>query len=316
MTVGDLVMVNGLLFQLSMPLGFLGSVYRELRLAISDMENMFELSSQTPTITPPPYPTPFPSPSSPTMNDNYLEFDNVSFGYLPNRPILKNLTFSIKKGEKVAFVGGSGSGKSTIMRLFYRFYDPWEGEVRVAGGDVKNYDLEELRREVGVVPQDIILFNDSIEHNIAYGKKGADATKEEVERVAKSARIHDVIQHMPDGYNTQVGERGLKLSGGEKQRVAIARALLKDPQILLADEWTSSLDTQTENDIQLLMRGADKDRTMVVIAHRLNSIVDADTIFVLKDGKVAEFGSHSELLSLDGEYTQMWARQGGEGYIE
>ncbi len=306
MTVGEFVMVNAYMLQLAMPLNLLGTVYREIKQSLIDLETMFELLHAPAEVV--------DRPGAPALkvNGGEVVFENVDFGYDPRRPILKAVSFSVPAGKTVAIVGPSGAGKSTISRILFRFYDVLDGRVLVDSQDIREVAQDSLRAAIGIVPQDTVLFNDTVYYNIAYGDPSA--SREEVEEAARLARIHDFVQGLPDGYETMVGERGLKLSGGEKQRVAIARAILKGPAILMFDEATSALDTKTEREIQKSLSEVSRGRTTLTIAHRLSTVVEADEILVLEEGRVVERGRHRDLLAKDGTYAAMWARQqaGGE----
>lgn len=300
-TVGDLVFVQTYLMQLFRPLDMLGMVYRTIRQGLIDMAQMFDLIDTPVEVA--------DAPGAPALivSRPTLTFDNVVFGYEPDRTILKGLSFEVPAGHQVAVVGPSGAGKSTIARLVFRFYDPWSGRILIDGQDIREVTQSSLRASVGIVPQDSVLFNDTIGYNIAYGRDGAGAV--EVEAAARGAALMDLIGRLPQGFDTEVGERGLKLSGGEKQRVAIARTLVKNPPILLLDEATSALDTRTEQEILATLHAVSAGRTSLSIAHRLSTIADADTILVLDGGELAEQGTHTALLKRGGLYAEMWARQ-------
>ena len=301
MTIGDIVLVNAFLIQLYIPLNFLGVIYRELRQALTDIERMFGLMAEHREVADAPGALALPAgPAS-------VRFEQVSFAYDAKRPILFGVDFAIPTGHTVAVVGHSGSGKSTLARLLYRFYDVQDGAIRINGRDLRQLTQDSLRAAIGIVPQDTVLFNDTLFYNIQYGRP--DASRAEVEAAARAAQLEDFIRQLPDGYDTRVGERGLKLSGGEKQRVAIARTLLKNPAILIFDEATSALDSKTEKAIQAQIERAAQGRTALVIAHRLSTIMDADEILVLDAGRIVERGRHGELLARGGAYAQMWLLQ-------
>ena len=304
MTVGKFVLVNTYLMQLYQPLNFLGFVYASIKQGVVDMEQMFRLLAVNQEVADRPGAQPLPPRHA---GSGALVFEDVRFGYRPDREILHGVSFAVPPGGKLAIVGPTGAGKSTIARLLFRFYDSDGGRVLIDGCDIRDVTQHSLRAAIGVVPQDTVLFNDTIRYNIGYGRIGA--SQAEIEAAARQAQVHDFVVRLPDGYDTLVGERGLKLSGGEKQRVAIARTVLKDPRILILDEATSALDSQTEQEIGSALRNAAANRTTVVIAHRLSTVVDADEILVLVDGRVAERGSHAGLLAQGGVYARMWSLQ-------
>ncbi|MCU7906170.1 MAG: ABC transporter ATP-binding protein/permease [Candidatus Thiodiazotropha sp. (ex Epidulcina cf. delphinae)] len=301
MSLGDLVLVNAFMLQLFIPLNFLGMVYRQIKYSLADMDLIFKLLERQPEITD------APEVGALRLDGGKVRFERVDFAYQAEREILHGIDFTIQAGEKVAVVGHSGAGKSTLSRLLFRFYDVSDGCITIDGQDIRRVSQQSLRSVIGIVPQDTVLFNDTILYNLAYGRLGA--TLEEIEEAARIAHITDFIQQLPEGYRTVVGERGLKLSGGEKQRVAIARAMLKRPRILIFDEATSSLDSKTEQAIQETLREVARNHTTLVIAHRLSTVVDADRILVMEGGRIVEQGNHLELLAFEGLYRQMWQLQ-------
>ena len=302
MTLGDLVMINAFMIQLYIPLNFLGVLYREIKQSLTDLDKMFVLMDREREVA--------DVPNAADLNcehSSLLKFESVSFAYESDRPILHNISFEIPSGKTVAVVGPSGSGKSTLARLMFRFYDVQQGRITINGQDIRQVTQHSVRKALGIVPQDTVLFNDTVAYNIGYGRTGS--TQDEIETAAKAARIHDFIASTPKGYATSVGERGLKLSGGEKQRVAIARTLLKNPPILVFDEATSALDSANERAIQAELASAAQNKTTLVIAHRLSTVVDAHEILVMEAGHIIERGNHAHLLQLNGRYAQMWALQ-------
>ncbi len=305
LTLGDLVMINAFMIQLYIPLNFLGVIYREIKQSLTDLDKMFTLLDRNREVDD------VPGAPALVVTQGAVRFDHVSFSYDPTRPILHDVSFDIPPGKTVAVVGPSGAGKSTLARLLYRFYDINSGAITIDGQELRSVTQASLRAAIGIVPQDTVLFNDTVEYNIAYGRPGA--SRAEVEAVARAAHIHDFISHTPKGYDTMVGERGLKLSGGEKQRVAIARTLLKNPPVLIFDEATSALDSANERAIQAELRAVSQGKTALVIAHRLSTVVDAHEIVVLEAGRVVERGPHADLLALGGRYAEMWRlQQSGE----
>ncbi|MDB5371841.1 MAG: metal transporter permease, partial [Belnapia sp.] len=301
MTVGDFVLVNTYLIQLYMPLNILGFAYREIKQGLTDTDAMFRLLAESQEVADAPDAVPL------AAGPGELVFEDVQFGYRPDRVILKGVSLRVPPGKTLAIVGPTGAGKSTISRLLFRFYDTTGGRILIDGQPIEGVTQASLRAAIGVVPQDTVLFNDTIRYNIAYGRP--DATEAEVIQAAKLAQVHDFVERLPEGYRTRVGERGLKLSGGEKQRVAIARTILKDPRILVLDEATSALDTRTEQEIQASLRQISANRTTLVIAHRLSTVVEADEIIVLQEGRIVERGNHAALIAEDGLYAAMWRRQ-------
>jgi ATP-binding cassette subfamily B protein len=306
MTLGDLVMINAFMIQLYIPLNFLGVIYREIKQALTDLDKMFSLMERGREVDDAPGATPL------AVTEGRIRFDRVNFAYEPSRPILHDVSFEIPPGKTVAVVGPSGAGKSTLARLLFRFYDAVDGSIQIDGQDIRQVTQASLRRAIGIVPQDTVLFNDTVAYNIGYGRSGA--TQAEIEAAARAARIHDFIAATPKGYDTMVGERGLKLSGGEKQRVAIARTLLKNPPIMIFDEATSALDSANERAIQAELQGVARNKTALLVAHRLSTVVEAHQILVMDQGRIVERGTHAELLARGGRYAEMWRlQQSGEG---
>ena len=311
-TLGDFTMINAYLLQLFIPLNALGFVYREIRQALVNVERLFKLLGDKPAIEDAPDATEL------AVDRGEVQFDHIHFAYRPDRPILKDVNFSIPSGHKIAVVGASGAGKSTLARLLFRFYDVDQGAIRIDGQDIRQVSQDSLRSAIGVVPQDTVLFNDTLYQNLAYGRP--EATEEEVYRAARMAHLEDFIHSLPEGYETKVGERGLKLSGGEKQRVAIARVILKNPPLLILDEATSSLDSLSEQAILTALKEVSQRRTTLVIAHRLSTVMDADSILVMEGGKIVESGHHQDLLARNGHYARLWFQQhqsdGGDTEIQ
>ena len=299
-SVGGFVVINAYMLQLYQPLNFLGTIYREIRQSLIDMENMFNLLNEKNTVED-------NGLNKIAINNSEISFKNISFGYHSNRPIINNISFDLKKGKSLAIVGPTGAGKSTISKLLFRFYDPSNGEILINSKNIKNYEQESLRQIIGIVPQDTVLFNDTIYYNISYGKPGS--TREEIINAAKIAGIHNFIESIPEQYNTIVGERGLKLSGGEKQRVAIARTVLKNPSIFFFDEATSALDSSTEKEIIQNLEKISEGKTTLIIAHRLSTVSKADNIIVIDQGNIVESGNHQNLLDKNGLYADMWSKQ-------